>query len=552
MIGSRLAQYQIVEKIGQGGMGEVYRARDTRLDRDVALKILPPEIAGTRERSKRFEQEAKTVATLSHPNILAIYDFGLEGEQAFAVMELLEGETLAERLLEGPVPPRKTIELAGQIASGLAAAHTQGIVHRDLKPANIFITTDGRAKILDFGLARLEQTDWDQSQSPTVQTDPGTVMGTAGYMSPEQARGEVVDHRSDIFSLGAVLYEMFSGTRAFDGDSNADVIGAILRDDPEPLHEAHPSVSEAIDHIVQHCLEKKPEERFQSARDLGFALTNAGATSSTDSAGIEALPDTRRPRRGVLPAVAVTGWLMAVAFFVVSQLRSPVNETPVKLETLTFSGRDWAPDISPNGEMMAFASDRDGVTRVWLKQVAGGGEAPLTDGYGNFPRFSPDGSQILFVRAEGGVRNLYRTSVVGGQPRKLLNDALEGDWSPDGTQVAFIRVTPVEGQNLAEVGVAEVRTGDERILAQIENRAVYGVRWSPDGRRIAVTESSLTGNVAGESFVDMIDAESGELRRLKLTDWVGTYTAVHWAPSGKTLVVGQSETFLASTTGSPG
>jgi serine/threonine protein kinase len=553
MIGQTLGHYEIRERIGAGGMGEVYRARDTKLGRDVALKLLPPEIAQDPQRRERFEREARAVAALSHPNIMTIHEFGADQGQLFAIAELLEGETLAECLFQGPVPPRKAIECAAQIADGLAAAHAQGIIHRDLKPANIFITNDGRVKILDFGLAKLEQRGAGPGQSATlpVETDPGTVLGTVGYMSPEQVRGETVDARSDIFSLGVVLYEMLAGARAFPGDSPADTMGAILRDEPGPLHEKDPSFPESLDRIIQHCLEKNPEQRFQSARDLGFALRNATPSSQSELVPHKIASRTRC--RATLVTATAAGWVIALASLAWFHFRSPEPHVPPRMITLTYTGRDWSPTTSPSGEMVAFVSDRDGVPRIWLKQLAGGGEEPLTDGLDDLPRFSPDGSQILFVRKQdAGGYALFRTSVVGGQPRKILDDAFGGDWSPSGDQVAFLRARPVDEGNVLVIGVADVQTGEERVVStELENRLCYGIRWSPDGRRIAIGETALTGMVPSDSYVDLIDVNTGHLERLSFTDWSGPYTAMLWGRDGRSLIIGQAPDVLARVSGAP-
>ena len=284
--GSRLGSYEIISPIGAGGMGEVYKARDARLNRDVAIKVLPDLFSRDPDRLARFEREAQAVAALSHPGILAIHDFGTSGETTYAVMELLEGETLRERLAGGSLPPRKAVEYGVQIARALAAAHDRGIIHRDLKPENLFITADDRAKILDFGLARQVTTAvvaGDQTYSPDAsrQTTPGTVLGTMGYMSPEQVRGEAGDQRSDIFAFGAVLYEMVTGRRAFTGNTQAETISAVLRDEPaDPLTVAT-GLPPAVARIIWHCLEKKPETRFRSAHDLAFALETVTGVSSS-------------------------------------------------------------------------------------------------------------------------------------------------------------------------------------------------------------------------------------------------------------------------------
>src|SRR5438132_982255 len=283
-----IGQYRVISKIGEGGMGEVYRARDTKLGRDVAIKVLPTAFSTDGERLRRFEQEAQAAGALNHPNILVIFHIGTHDGAPYIVSELLEGETLRERMgahaSSAPLPQRKAIDYALQVAHGLAAAHAKGIVHRDLKPENLFITNDGRVKILDFGLAKLTGTgDGTQSQTevPTrkVNTDPGTVMGTMGYMSPEQLKGQRADHRSDIFSFGAILYEMLSGKRAFRGDSMAETMSAILREDPPDLSETHKTISPALERVVRHCLGKNPGERFHSARDLAFAIESLSGSA---------------------------------------------------------------------------------------------------------------------------------------------------------------------------------------------------------------------------------------------------------------------------------
>ena len=283
--GTKLGPYEILSPLGAGGMGEVYRARDTRLGRDVALKILPESFAREPDRLRRFEQEARAVAALNHPNILAIFDIGQHNGSPFLVSELLEGESLRAVLDRGALPQRKTIEYGVQIAHGLAAAHEKGIVHRDLKPENIFVTKDGRIKILDFGLAKLAQkagADPDEITLTSSHTAVGVVMGTASYMAPEQVRGEAADPRTDIFAFGAVLYEMLSGPRAFRRDTPAETMTAVLKEDPPELSDPGHKVSPALERIVRRCLEKNPEQRFQSARDLSFALS---ALSGTDTSG---------------------------------------------------------------------------------------------------------------------------------------------------------------------------------------------------------------------------------------------------------------------------
>src|SRR5271165_3518407 len=285
--GSRLGPYEIQSPLGAGGMGEVYRAHDSRLDRTVAIKILPTSFAADHERLQRFSQEARAAAALNHPNILSIFDIGDDNGTPYVVSELLEGETLRARLQKAPVPLRKAMDYALQAARGLAAAHERGIVHRDLKPENLFLTEDERVKILDFGLAKLTRPENDAGEeAPTVQvnTEPGQIMGTVGYMSPEQVRGKAADHRSDIFAFGSILYEMLSGQRAFRGETPADTMSAILKEEPAKLSETARNVPPALERMVRHCLEKNPAQRFQSAGDLAFnleALTDSSVVGKT-------------------------------------------------------------------------------------------------------------------------------------------------------------------------------------------------------------------------------------------------------------------------------
>jgi TolB-like protein/tetratricopeptide (TPR) repeat protein len=304
--GTKLGPYEILAPIGAGGMGEVYRARDKKLDRDVAIKVLPESVAADADALARFEREAKAVAALSHPNILSIHDFGTQDDVTYAVMELLEGETLREKL-QAPITQKQVVGYALQIAKGLSAAHQKGVVHRDLKPENVFVMKDGHVKILDFGLAKRVEAiaAGEETSAPTVsgRTEPGTVMGTLGYMSPEQVRGLPVDHRSDIFSFGAILYELLSGQRAFRRGTAADTMSAILNEEPPDLSESGRNISPALDHIVRHCLEKDRDSRFQSAKDIAFALSEASGPAT--SIGAPLAPPVRMGRRLIAAAVVV-------------------------------------------------------------------------------------------------------------------------------------------------------------------------------------------------------------------------------------------------------
>ena len=367
--GTRLGPYEIVEAIGSGGMGDVYRARDTRLERDVAVKVLPERVARDAEARMRFEREAKAVAALTHPNILAIHDYGSEGGAAFSVTELLEGETLRKRINGGPLPWRKAAEIGAAIADGLAAAHAKGIIHRDLKPENIFLTTDGRVKILDFGIAQLVRSepppseDVDTTSLPTapMKTEPGAVIGTAGYMAPEQLRGEPVDARTDIFSLGALLYEMTTGKPAFIRGTVIDSLSAILTDNPDVFTVSEKLIPYELARVIQRCLEKKREERFQSARDLSFALRAIGTSTITFEAPAE------RKRRRVLwggialALIAIVGAYVAVRRSDLAVVRNPPPRAFQSIAILPF--------VNATGDREAeYLSD--GITETLINTLA--------------------------------------------------------------------------------------------------------------------------------------------------------------------------------------
>src|SRR4051794_31544811 len=343
--GSKLGRYEIRSKIGAGGMGEVYRARDEKLNRDVAIKVLPAALSENADRLHRFEQEAQAAGALNHPNILVIYDVGTNENAPYVVSELLEGESLRDRLDHGALASRKAIDYATQIARGLAAAHARGIVHRDLKPDNLFITGDEHVKILDFGLAKLVQRATGETvqtdvATRKVHTDPGTVMGTAGYMAPEQLRGQVLDHRADIFSFGAVLYEMLSGRRAFRGDSAIETLNAILKEEPPPITDTNPNIAPALERVVWHCLEKAPDHRFQSASDVAFALESLSGVSTHASQQTlmrDAIPVRSRWTRERLVWFAVCLLLLAgvSALAVAHFSRSEPNVHAVRLALTT-------------------------------------------------------------------------------------------------------------------------------------------------------------------------------------------------------------------------
>jgi Tol biopolymer transport system component len=509
-----------------------------RLDRFVAIKVLPEHLAKSPEALARFEREAKAVAALNHPNILGIHDFATQGDMTYVVMELLEGESLRRRLEQGPLTPRKATELAVQMAQGLAAAHEKGVVHRDLKPDNLWITKEGRLKILDFGLAKQLAGSRDASASfldtaaisPGHHTDQGMILGTLGYMSPEQVRGESVDARSDLFSFGTVLYEMLTGQRAFARATPSDTLAAILRDDPPELEGAGRSLPLALHRIIDHCLEKMPGRRFQDARDVAFALESLSQPEGPAPISAPFAPQNRRTTRvwavvaaGLLLVAGLAGWGLGARL----QPRRAAAPAPVALRPLTYSGHDTSPAASPDGRTLAFSSDRDGRSRIWLRQLRGGGEVAITEGRDDFPRFSPDGSSVLFIHTEGRTSSLHRIALLGAEPHKVVDNAVFGDWSPDGGQITFLR-QQVDGDNtVTRLMLVTVDGGGERKLAHFTNELLSHPRWSPDGRHIALNSSQgTTGGAIGSAYV--VNVRDGAIRQFPFANKFGVGSALAW------------------------
>ncbi len=472
MIGTQLGPYEILGRIGAGGMGEVLRARDPRVGREVAIKVLPASVAANRDRLARFEQEARAVAALNHPNLVTLHELGTHEGTPYLVMELLEGSSLRELLEGGPIPPRKAIDYAIQIANGLAAAHEKGIVHRDLKPDNVFVTSDGRVKLLDFGLAKLEApepTDLTIEHRPTPQTSPGTVLGTVGYMSPEQVRGLPVDPRTDLFSFGALLYEMLSGRRAFEGTTAADTISAILRSDPPDLAAANPNLPPALDRMVRHCLEKNPAERFQSARDLAFDLQHFTDPSSAMRAA--AARGVRR-RAWIGPALGILLAATAIAFAALWWRERADSQLP-SFRRVTFGrGAILNALFTPGGEGFVFGAEwgreRGDIYEGRFDQ-AERRALGMTDG--DVESISPSGELAV---VQYGV--LARVPLTGGSPRPLAKSVVEAWWLPDGKSLSAMRRYGSELRIEHPLGKVIYRTSD-RINARL----------SRDGTRYALT-----------------------------------------------------------------
>jgi serine/threonine protein kinase/Tol biopolymer transport system component len=531
--GTRLGRYEIRSLIGVGGMGQVYQAVDAALGREVAIKVLPPEVARASDRLKRFEVEAKAAGALNHPNILVIYDVGTHNDAPYVVSELLEGETLRERLKAATLPFRKSLDYAAQVARGLSAAHAKGIVHRDIKPENLFITKDGHVKILDFGIAKLtnplgEFGSEPESETMRLDTHPGVVLGTAGYMAPEQVRGEVADHRADIFSFGAVFYEMLSGKRAFQRESQIETMSAILRDEPAELSETNRSIAPVFERIVRHCLEKRPEDRFQSTRDLVFDLETVSTAgfSETSTLGLQAPEIIRRRQAMRIPwrALAIFAILVALAgaFFLGR------GSGPAKMPSyhqLTFRrGTVWSARFSSDTHLVVYSA-------AW-------GENRL-DLYSTQPESTESRSlelkdaDLLGVSSSGEMAvlinrkyighfisqgTLARIPLGGGAPREVLDNVQQADWSPDGQNLAIVRY--VGGRNRLEYPIGKT-------IYETDGYVSYP-RVSPQGDKIAFLDHP--GQWDNRGWVAVVDL-AGNMKKLS-GEW-SDEEGLAWSPDGK-------------------
>jgi serine/threonine protein kinase len=520
--GTRLGVYELAAPLGAGGMGEVYRARDTRLGRDVALKVLPGDLAHDPSSLARFEQEGRHVAALNHPNIVAVHDVGMQDGVAYIVTELIDGASLRGVNLTA----RKILDIAAQIADGLSAAHAAGVTHRDMKPDNVMVTRDGRVKILDFGVAKVTG-PFAAADATKAQTEAGVVVGTVGYMAPEQVRGGPVDHRADIFAFGALLYELLAGGRAFAGDTAAEVMTAILKQDPPELPPATP---DGVRQIVYRCLEKKPEERFQSAQDLAFALRHL--TGSSISAAEIPTPDTRPPRTRAW--IAAAGFAAGILFAGVLALRwiaaQDAAVDPVQLTRISADRQDeMAPALSPDGRSVAYLRASGGLTELLVKPLDGFTPITLVRSQSalSSPMWSADGNRICYTTIG---RDLMCVVAAGGTPQRLLQNASEPRFTPDGNAVLFVRVhesKPWLFQS-APPGSEPRRIGEAPLPQDLSGLSSV----SPDGSR-------LIG--FGKSGSWLLVLAGAARRPLAIEDGART-ASIGWLPDSRHIVVAEETT----------
>ena len=528
--GTILGQYEIRSPLGAGGMGEVYRAHDTRLDRDVAIKVLPEYLTSDPERLRRFEQEARATAALNHPNILAVYQMATDNGISYLVEELLDGETLRERLRRGPIPLRKMIDYAAQIAHGLAAAHDKGIVHRDLKPENLSITKDGRVKILDFGLARLVPSKQASGEEATVTqpTEPGQLLGTAGYMSPEQVRGETVDHRTDIFAFGTVLYEMIAGKQPFRKPTSAETMTAILNEDPPSLSQVRASTPPGLQRVVHRCLEKNPEQRFHSAHDLAFALEALSESGISPPTAARSQVGAQPNRSRIAAAAVVLLVALAIGSGWWAWAHRPSEKHEAVQRQLTASTSDnpvTSAAISHDGRYLAF-SDNGGIAIQGIEN----GETHRLPGTTrtDVKAWYPDGLHLLVLDAKYDLSTLF---VASGEKRKLASHVFDAALSSDGSQIAFFRESnPHELWTMLEGG------GEPHVRFALGNDEWYqAAAWSPDGKSIVyIRYSNGINETATLETRDLADGKSRVLLADPLLE-TGGNGCVLWLPDGRIL-----------------
>jgi len=537
--GTKIGPYEVISQVGAGGMGEVYRARDSRLRRDVAVKVLPAAFSENSDRLERFEREAQAAAALNHPNILSVYDVGVHNGSPYIVAELLEGETLREKLRAGAIPVRRAVDYSLQIAHGLAAAHEKGIIHRDLKPENLFITKDGRLKILDFGLAKLIEPEGAVSPSQatrSMETKNGIVLGTVGYMSPEQVRGQPADHRSDLFNVGVVIYEMLTGRRVFDGETQADVLSAILKEDPPELVTTGYPIPPGLGRLVHHCLEKDPGQRFQSTRDLGFALDAISGTTTSSQALAEGAGRKRNSYRATI--VAALALAVGSGLGLVTGLRFGSNATPPSFHPLTGRrGTIYSARFAPDAQTIIYGARWEGGrTELFLTRP----ESPesRSEGIADSTIFAISSSGEMAVSLacrDDGVPlscrgTLAKVPLGGGAPREIAEKVSYADWSPDGKNLAIVRRAEERIRLEFPIGKVLYETGGN----------ISSPRVSPEGDCVAFVDHPTAGDDAGS--VTLID-QHGNKRTL--SSGFSSVEGLAWSPKGDELW------FVAGIAGSP-
>ncbi|MBP1659662.1 MAG: serine/threonine protein kinase, partial [Candidatus Aminicenantes bacterium] len=544
LAGQTLLHYRIIEKIGEGGMGAVYKAVDTHLDRPVAVKVLPPDKVADRERQVRFAQEAKAASALRHPNIVVIHDIASDRDLDFIVMELVEGRSLDQIVGRKGLKLGETLGYAVQIADGLAKAHAAGIVHRDIKPTNIMVTGDGLVKILDFGLAKLAEAAPGDGAGPTLtmgldekpRTQEGYVVGTAAYMSPEQAEGNKVDARSDIFSFGAVLYEMLTGRKAFGRESQIKTLAAVLNEEPAPASGVSEGVPAEVERVLNRCLRKDPQRRWQTMSDLKVALQELKEDSESGKLATSAAPARRKNRTALVIAAVSVLALAAAALVLKSTIFRPPGTVEYEISPVTLdSGMTGSPTLSPDGSLLAYSSDREGSgnSDIWVQRVSGGRPLRLTDhpaGDG-FPSFSPDGSQIAFQsdRGGGGIY-LIDALAAGSEPRKIADRGVLPKFSPDGRWIVYFVPAASLEPSLLKAYIVSPKGGEPR---QVLGGFLFGfvtqgasLIWSPDGTRFLF--QGRRADDPGSSDWWVVPVEAGEAVRTRAVENLGLKTIVQY------------------------